>query len=83
MRKGWIKTVILIFFIIYIFYICYHIDLHKEEYQWDFKTYYYASRAYSMGLNPYGLENLSKIAKERIRYRFIYPPITLWFFRIF
>jgi len=77
------KKIILLFLLSYIFYIFFYIGTHKKDYQWDFKAYYFASKAHSLGLNPYGLKNLSKIAKEKIRFRFIYPPITLWFFKIF
>ncbi|MDH7482732.1 MAG: glycosyltransferase family 87 protein [Armatimonadota bacterium] len=51
--------------------------------QWDFRTYYYAAKAHKAGLNPYSLTDLSHIAGKSITLRYVYPPIILYFFRIF
>ncbi|MBN1221886.1 MAG: DUF2029 domain-containing protein [Candidatus Aminicenantes bacterium] len=60
-----------------------NILIQKEKNQWDFQTYYYAAKAHSAGLNPYVLDSLSQAAHKKIRLRFLYPPVTLWFFRLF
>lgn len=44
---------------------------------WDFETYYYAGKAYRLGMNPYDLGDLSKVAARTVALPFIYPPITL------
>jgi len=54
-----------------------------DYYQWDFKTFFYAGKAHAEGLNPYGLTALAKVAGGPVRFRFIYPPVTLWVFRLF
>jgi len=73
------------FFLILLFYagVLSYIIYRNDFYQWDFKTYYYAGKAHALGLNPYGIANLSKLAKKQIRFYFRYPPYTLWFFRLF
>ncbi|MGQ9472262.1 MAG: glycosyltransferase 87 family protein [Candidatus Aminicenantales bacterium] len=55
----------------------------KHFYQWDFKTFYYAAKAQAAGLNPYGVTSLAQVAKRPVRFNFRYPPLTLWFFRLF
>lgn len=52
-------------------------------YQWDFRTYYYAAKTFLSGLNPYDIDNLSTIAQKEITLKFLYPPITLYFFSFF
>ena len=59
-----------------------YIAVDKEQ-QWDFKTYYYAFKAFNSGLSPYDNNVLSQLAKEKIHLNFVYPPITLFFFRPF
>jgi hypothetical protein len=44
---------------------------------WDFETYFYAATAYRVGLNPYSLDALSRVAHKSIELPFLYPPITL------
>lgn len=48
--------------------------------QWDFKTFYYASKAYQAGLSPYDLSSLTKTAGHTISYQYVYPPLSLYLF---
>jgi hypothetical protein len=50
--------------------------------QWDFRTYYYAGRAYAEGLDPYELGSLAEVSQTEIGFPFFYPPLTLPFFRL-
>ncbi|MBD3233737.1 MAG: DUF2029 domain-containing protein [candidate division Zixibacteria bacterium] len=51
--------------------------------QWDFKTYYYAAKAYVQGMDPYNLDILTEVANEEIVHPYVYPPYTLSFFSLF
>jgi len=53
------------------------ISMHPAQFQWDFKTYYYAAKAYRAGLDPYYLRSLSQVAGRTIGFPFAYPPATL------
>jgi len=68
---------------VYSAFLLWDIFVHRESKQWDFQTYYYAAKAHASDLNPYALINLSEVAHKKIRLRFLYPPVTLWFFRLF
>ncbi len=58
-------------------------DLAQGEKQWDFKTYYYAAVAHERGLDAYDTNVLEQIAGSPIKLSYVYPPLTLWFFRSF
>ena len=46
--------------------------------QWDAGTYHLAARAALAGLDPYSMENLTRLANGKIVfYPFVYPPIGL------
>ncbi|HYJ32991.1 MAG TPA: glycosyltransferase family 87 protein [Candidatus Binatia bacterium] len=47
---------------------------------WDFETYYFAGAAFRAGLNPYSLENLTRVARRTVTLPFLYPPATLALF---
>jgi hypothetical protein len=50
--------------------------------QHDFRTYYYAAKAYEQGFNPYDLQSLRKVSGiEDMKLTFVYPPHTLAVFR--
>jgi glycosyl transferase family 87 len=57
-------------------------DLCRQPHalQWDFKTYYYAARAWTLGLNPYDLKALSQLAGTRLYFPYVYPSLTLALF---
>lgn len=52
-------------------------------FQWDFRTYYFASKAYSMGFNPYDTELLEEIFNPTIELAYVYSPLTLYVFQPF
>ncbi|GJQ21084.1 MAG: hypothetical protein HBSIN02_14390 [Bacteroidia bacterium] len=54
-----------------------------DEFQWDFRTYYYAAQAFLQGQNPYPLETLKALSGDRVQFRYVYPPLTLWVFTPF
>jgi hypothetical protein len=56
---------------------------HLDDYQWDFKIYYYAAKAQQAEQSPYDARTLSKLAHRRINHGYAYPPATLAFFRPF
>jgi hypothetical protein len=55
-------------------------QIRSEEYQWDFKIYYYAAKAHAAGLNPYDTNALSDVAHEPVGLPYTYPPFTLYLF---
>ncbi len=46
----------------------------------DYQTYYYATKAFSIGENPYDVKVLSHIARQDIVYPFVYPKFSLVLF---
>lgn len=56
---------------------------YKYAHFWDFYTYYYAGKAYRMGLNPYHTDDLSLLAERQVTLKFVYLPVTLGFFQLF
>lgn len=57
--------------------------LHPNAHQWDFHPYYYAAKAQAAGLNPYSLTARRAVGPTTERFPFLYPPQTLYFFRLF
>jgi hypothetical protein len=58
-----------------------------QTYQWDFHSYYYASRAWLSGLNPYDTASYQTLAEPTSPHRaefqpFLYPPYALPLFSI-
>lgn len=83
MNKGLLKNLLIIFLILYCIYLIFHVSTHRENYQTDFKIYYYAAKAYAAGLNPYDSNVLFEMACVPKHNKFVYPPLTLFFFRSF
>jgi hypothetical protein len=56
-----------------------------KDYQHDFRSYYYGTKAASLGLNPYVSTSLSQIAGQEFQghIRFVYPPHLLFVFKPF
>jgi hypothetical protein len=59
------------------------IGIQSEEYQWDFRVYYYAAKAYAAGLNPYDQNALAQVAHTPVGLPYTYPPATLLLFYLF
>ncbi|MBI2846199.1 MAG: DUF2029 domain-containing protein [Chloroflexi bacterium] len=62
--------------------IAFDLLVHADRYQRDLSTYYFAGKAFALGLNPYDIDVLSALAPAPIPHRFVYPPYTLWLFRL-
>ncbi|MGB5106488.1 MAG: glycosyltransferase family 87 protein [Candidatus Zixiibacteriota bacterium] len=58
-------------------------DLSHSNKQWDFKTYYFAAVAQERGLDPYDVKVSEQLAGSPVKLSYVYPPLTLWFFRLF
>ncbi|MBD3298720.1 MAG: DUF2029 domain-containing protein, partial [candidate division Zixibacteria bacterium] len=76
----WILRIVLALFSLYVLG---EIATNIEMRQWDFRSYYYAAEIDADGGNPYNLHDLNRRAKEETVLPFMYPPITLPFFRLF
>jgi len=61
----------------------YGIARNLDRFQWDFQTYYHAGRAFALGLDPYDMGVLSRVAGTEIGFPFAYPPLALPLFRLF
>lgn len=88
MRKALNKAPQFIFYVFLLFcafLIFKKIFIHYDSYQWDFRVYYSAARAFSNDTDPYDSRNLAIFAPIRLHLhlKFVYPPPTLWFFRFF
>ena len=83
-RKSfqWIPAV---FFFAATVYLLTHISpLIKGESQNDFRTYYYSTKAYYEGLDPYDIKSLQKVSgNDRIDLPFTYPPHCFIIFKPF
>jgi len=76
-RNRWIGTGLLILLgSLYLF----NLLAQRDRALWDFKTYYYAARAFQSGQDPYDPKVLTEIAGEEISLPFLYPPFTLVLF---
>lgn len=78
-----LERILISIILVYCLGILIHILTHREQYQGDFQVYYYAAKAYTQGLNPYDTNALSQVAQKEIGLKFVYPPATLLFFRLF
>jgi hypothetical protein len=81
--KVWLKRVFLALLLVYCAGLILDIAAYGDRFQWDFRVYYHASSAYFAGLNPYATSDLSQVAGGPIKLPFVYPPLTLFFFRLF
>ena len=48
---------------------------------WDFRVYYWAAKAQRVGLDPYNLQDLSRVAEQRVVLPYLYPPTLLYLLR--
>jgi hypothetical protein len=76
-----------IFFMLLTLYAAYLVRSVAEnptDLQWDFTLYYYAAETCSHDLNPYVTADIVQVSgRKDIWLPYIYPPLTLWFFRPF
>ncbi len=60
------------------------VSVAMGEKQRDFRTYYFATKAYLQGLNPYKIASLQQAAADAdLQLPFVYPPHTLSLFAPF
>jgi hypothetical protein len=50
------------------------------KYQWDFRMYYYTTKAYFQGLNPYNPSEVASLAGERLL-EYFYFPFSFYIFK--
>lgn len=83
MKKKFFRRLVAALLLLYCIYIVIYISIRSDGYQWDFKTYYYAAKAYAAGLNPYNCNVLSQMTGASKYLEYPYPPVTLLLFRPF
>ncbi len=83
MKRELFKKLSIVLLLLYCIGLIVNISTHTKTAQWDFKVLYFAAKAHSASLNPYSKAAQAQIAGTRMRHRFVYPPFTLYFFRIF
>lgn len=69
--------------LVYCFGTLIYLSSHPNIFQWDFKAYYYAARAYTAGVNPYDVVVTAAVGEysdSRGSFRFIYPLPMLFLF---
>ncbi len=79
LRTSRILTFIII---IYAAYVIWDLTANVNDYMWDYKCYHYSVNCLDQNLNPYHTEDLSIFAKRDWLTPYVYPPLTLNFFRI-
>jgi len=80
MRDRRIRIVLICLFALFCVTIILRQVVTWQQRQWDFKTFYYASKAYQAGLSPYDVVNLSRVAGHTISYDYVYPPLSVYLF---
>lgn len=83
MNRLFFRKLLTILLILYCITVLVYMSIQMDQFQWDFRTYYYAAEAYTKGLNPYDVNAISALSSVPIMLKFVYPPVTLLFFRLF
>ena len=81
MAKKAIGPVFIILLFLYFITLVLHISAHVDVYQWDFRTHREAGKLFASGSNPYDPDIL--FPKAQTRFLYTYPPVTLFFYRLF
>jgi hypothetical protein len=82
MRSKWSKRIFVGMIALYFVAVVVYVGLHSDQFQWDFKAYYYAGHAYEKGLNPYLHASVAEVAGEELGYFYAYSPATLPLLRV-
>jgi hypothetical protein len=82
MKKDLANKVLIFLLAIYCVGVVIHIAIHSNRYQWDFYGYYQCAKAYELGIDPYDANAVSAMAQRPVL-SYVYPPLTLIFFKIF
>jgi hypothetical protein len=79
------KKVIIAFTIAVCLFWLLNIILQPSLYQWDLQIYRASVQASWNGLSPYVSQSLTSVADNLryVKYHYLYPPLTLWFFAPF
>lgn len=83
MRKLWSNLFIIALVALYIMAVVAYVAVNNDQFQWDFKAYYYAGHAYELGLDPYLHGAVAEAAGEELGYFYAYSPATLPLLRLF
>ncbi|MBI3891345.1 MAG: DUF2029 domain-containing protein [Candidatus Wallbacteria bacterium] len=80
-RSGLSQAMVLVF-ALYCAATLWIVATDREDYQWDFRTYYLAGKAFAAGDDPYVLKSLQKHSEPNrvVDKPFLYPPLTLHLF---
>jgi len=81
MVKKIIGIAVTILLLAYFVTLLLHVSAHDDQYMWDFRTHREAGKILAAGSNPYDADNL--FPKARTRFLYTYPPVTLYFYRLF
>ena len=82
MKGKYFRSAIFCILLIYCIIAVARMFFHQNEYQWDFKIYYYAAKVYAEALNPYDTAVVSHSAGEALN-SYNQPPFTLFIFMPF
>ncbi|MCX6339427.1 MAG: glycosyltransferase 87 family protein [Candidatus Aureabacteria bacterium] len=83
MGKGIFTVSIRVIVLVYCLAAVVYLASHPNIFQWDFKAYYHAARAYAAGLNPYDVVVTAAVGEYSDSpgsFRFIYPLPMLFLF---
>ena len=81
MLKKIIGIAVTILLLAYFITLILHVSAHDDQYLWDFRTHREAGKILAAGSNPYDADTL--FPKARTRFLYTYPPVTLFFYRLF
>lgn len=81
--QKWIQIALAVVVVLYAAYLINSLSKNTADFQWDFKSYYYATTAHSLDNNPYEVASLTEVAGHEVLFGFYYNPILLWFFKPF
>jgi hypothetical protein len=81
MAKKIAAIVVVALLLAYLITLLLHISAHEDKYLWDFNSHREAGKILASGSNPYDVDTHSP--KARTRFLYTYPPLTLFFYRLF
>jgi hypothetical protein len=81
MTKRIIGMAVISLLLLYFITLILHISANHDTYMWDFRTHREAAGILASGADPYDPDILFPNADTRFLYT--YPPVTLYFFRLF
>ena len=79
MKRYYFRVAACGFLLIYCSFVVARICTDPKTFQWDFRSNYYAAKAYSAGLDPYNNRIVGEMAKTSMN-TYNYPPLVFWFY---